>query len=160
MRPNTYNKRTGVLVVPDIVAQAIKSNSKHYQGLFMDNPKQAKERKDYAIPAHTVKSAQRMHEMNAFFYWAAWACVTDRPGKTITYTNNWPPDKTIGNVPTSSLLIWTGFSIIMLLIGIGLIAFYHAWNKPGEIDKTLLPKNDPLSGINPTPSMKATLKYF
>ncbi len=160
LRANTYNKSTGVVTVPDIVAAAIKSNSAHYTGLFMNDPKLAQERKDYAIPANTIKDQTRMHEMNAFFFWAAWACVTDRPGKTITYTNNWPPDKTIGNVPTSSLLIWTGFSIIMLLIGIGLVAFYHAWNKPGETDKSLLPKNDPLSGLNPTPSMRATLKYF
>ncbi|MBE0650224.1 MAG: nitric-oxide reductase large subunit [Bacteroidales bacterium] len=160
LRANTYNENTGVVTVPEIVAQAIQSNSEHYKGLFMNDTSLAKERKDYAIPANTIKDVTRMHEMNAFFYWAAWACVTDRPGKTITYTNNWPPDKTIGNVPTSSLLIWTGFSIIMLLIGIGLVAFYHAWNKPGELDHSLLPKDDPLTGINPTPSMKATLKYF
>lgn len=160
LRTNTYNKNTGVVVVPDVVAEAIKSNSEHYKGLFMNDPALSQLRKDYAIPANTIKDDARMHEMNAFFFWAAWSCITDRPGSDITYTNNWPPDKTIGNVPTSSLLIWTGFSIIMLLIGIGLVAFYHAWNKPGELDKSLLPKNDPLAGLNPTPSMKATLKYF
>ena len=160
MRTNTYDKKTGDVIVPDIVAEAIKSNSEHYKGLFMNDSSLAQERKDYAIPANTVKDETRMHKMNAFFFWAAWACVTDRPGSAITYTHNWPPDKTIGNVATPSLLIWTGFSIIMLLIGIGLIAFYHAWNKPGELDKSLLPENDPLIGLHPTPSMKATLKYF
>ena len=43
----------------------------------------------------------------------------------------------------------------MLLMGIGLLAYYHAVNKSDELDKSMLPKNDPLIGLNPTPSMKA-----
>lgn len=57
-------------------------------------------------------------------------------------------------------MLWTGFSVIMLLVAIGLLAYYHARNRSDELDKSLLPKDDPLIGISPTPSMKATLKYF
>ncbi len=48
----------------------------------------------------------------------------------------------------------------MLLVGIGLLAYYNARNRSDVLDKSCLPQNDPLGGLNPTPSMKATLKYF
>ena len=160
IRTNTYNKSTGIVTVSKERADAIKLTSDYYAGLFMNNPLANKDREAYAIPANSVKDTIRMHEMNAFFFWAAWACITNRPGSDITYTNNWPPDETIGNTASAELALWTGFSVIILLVGIGLLSFYYAKNKSGDIDQTLLPKNDPLKGINPTPSMKATLKYF
>jgi len=160
LRTNTYDKNSGVLVVSNDRAEAIKYLSRHYSGLFMNDPTLEKERADYAIPANSIKDTARMNEMNAFFFWAAWACVTKRPGADITYTNNWPPDEVIGNKPAPGIMLWTGFSVIMLLVAIGLLAYYHARNRSDELDKSLLPKDDPLIGISPTPSMKATLKYF
>jgi len=160
LRTNTYDNNTGILKISNERAEAIKEVSTHYAGLFMNDPKLDKERYDYAIPANSIKDTVRMHEMNAFFFWAAWACITERPGSTITYTNNWPPDETIGNTPSPGINLWTGFSVIMLLVAIGLLAYYYARNKSDELDQSLLPKNDPLIGLNPTASMKATLKYF
>jgi nitric oxide reductase subunit B len=160
LRSNTYKNNSGVIVVSNDRADAIKDNCSHYTGLFMNDPNLDKERRAYAIPANSIKDSVRMHDMNAFFFWAAWACITERPGSSITYTNNWPPDEAVGNVPSAGIILWTGFSIIMLLIGVGLLAYYHARNRSDDLDKSLLPQNDPLIGINPTPSMKATLKYF
>lgn len=160
LRANTYDIKTGNISVTSDRAGAIKANCTHYAGLFMNDPALSKERQDYAIPANSIKDSVRMQDMNAFFFWAAWACITERPGSAITYTNNWPPDEVVGNVPTPGIILWTGVSIIMLLIGVGLLAYYHARFKSEELDKSKLPINDPLIGLNPTPSMKATLKYF
>jgi nitric oxide reductase subunit B len=160
LRTNTYDSNTGNLNVSNDIAEAINVNCAHYTGLFMNDPALDKERLAYAIPVNSIKDSLRMHEMNAFFFWAAWACMTDRPGSAVTYTNNWPPDKTVGNTPSAAIILWTGFSVIMLLVAIGLLVYYYARNKTDELDKSLLPKNDPLAGLNPTPSMKATLKYF
>jgi nitric oxide reductase subunit B len=160
LRTNTYNSSTGVLTISEERAEAIKNNCRHYQGLFMDDPALDKERSSYSIPANSVKDTVRMKDMNAFFFWAEWACITNRPGSAITYTSNWPSDEVVGNQPTAGMVLWTGFSVIMLLVGIGLLGYYNARNKTDELDKSLLPKNDPLSGLNPTGSMKATLKYF
>jgi nitric oxide reductase subunit B len=160
LRTNTFNNQTGDIVVSEDRKEAILDNCKYYSGLFMNNPALDKERTEYSIPANSIKDSVRMHEMNAFFFWAAWACVTNRPGSAITYTNNWPPDATVGNIPSAGIMLWTGFSVIMLLVAIGLLVYYNAQNKTDELDKSLLPKNDPLIGLNPTPSMKATLKYF
>jgi nitric oxide reductase subunit B len=160
LRKNTYDSKTGNIIVSDDITEAIKNICSHYTGLFMNDPSLEKEREAYAIPANSIKDPGRMKDMNAFFFWASWACITDKPGSSITYTNNWPPDETVGNIPTPSIILWTGVSIIMLLIGIGLLAYYHARFKSEELDKSKLPENDPLIGLHPTPSMKATLKYF
>jgi nitric oxide reductase subunit B len=160
LRTNTYDGNTGIIKVSNDIAEAVKVNCTHYAGLFMNDPALEKERLSYAIPPNSIKDSARMHEMNAFFFWAAWACITERPGSDITYTNNWPPDETVGNTPSAGIVLWTGFSVIMLLVAIGILVYYYARNKSDELDKSLLPKNDPLAGLNPTPSMKATLKYF
>ena len=76
LRTNTYDSKTGILTVSDEIAEAIRSNSNHYRGLFMDDPSLEKERISYAIPANSIKDPDRMHEMNAFFFWAAWACCS------------------------------------------------------------------------------------
>src|SRR5664280_1005945 len=99
LRANTFDSKTGILTVSDERAEAIRSNCLHYQGLFMSDPSLDKERTSYAIPVNSIKNQGRMDKMNAFFFWAAWACTTNRPGSEITYTNNWPPDQVIGNTP-------------------------------------------------------------
>jgi len=160
IRKNTYDETSEAITVTPLRAEAIAEVSKHYSGLFTNDQTLASLRNAYSIPENTIKDVDRMQKMNAFFFWASWACVTNRPGANVTYTNNWPPDEIIGNKPTNSLIIWTGFSVIVLLAGIGILAFYHATSKEESVELSELPKKDPLLGINATPSMKATLKYF
>lgn len=160
IRQNTYDEKSGKITVSPIRAEAIAATAKHYQGLFMNDPALEKLRNAYSVPANTIKDDARMQQMNAFFFWAAWACVTERPGERVTYTQNWPPDRIIGNTPTSDLVLWTGFSVIILLIGIGVMIFHHAKTKEDELNPAELPKRDPLKSIVVTPSMRATLKYF
>jgi nitric oxide reductase subunit B len=160
MRTNTYDPNSGNITVSELRAQAIAEISKHYTGLFTNNPSLAKHRDAYAIPENTIKDPERMRKMNAFFFWTSWACTTNRPDQTITYTNNWPSEELVDNVPSSDLIIWTGFSVILLIAGVGVLAYYYASHKEEEVGPADLPKYDPLMGLKPTPSMKATLKYF
>jgi len=160
VRENTYDPETGDLIVSPLRAQAYQDISQHYNKLFTDDPSLNKLRDAYAIPPNVIKDPERLPKLDAFFFWATWATSTNRPGKDITYTNNWPPESLIGNKPTSSLILWTGFSVILLLAGIGLLAWYYASNKEDEVHPELIPDKDPLLGLEPTPSMKATLKYF
>jgi len=159
LRTNNYNPETKVLTISPLRAEAFKAISAHFAGLFMDGEKEAHLREAYAIPANSIKDADRMFKMNSFFFWATWATVTNRPGDNVTYTNNWPPEKLVANEPPGSLLLWTGFSVIVLLAGIGLLAWFYASRKDEE-DNHDIPKVNPLSGVVQTPSMKATLKYF
>ncbi len=74
-----------------------------------------------------------LHQFTAFVTWAAWASVAARPGETYSYTNNFPYDPSVGNLPTSGALMWSALSLIVLLAGIAavLLAFgkfdYLGW---------------------------------
>jgi nitric oxide reductase subunit B len=159
MRTNTFDSQNSILTVSSIRGEAFDEISRHYAGLFMDDPALAGLRESYSIPANSIKDDERMRKMNSFFFWASWASSTQRPGQEITYTNNWPAEKLVGNEPSGTLLLWTGFSVIILLFGIGLLTWYYASNKDtGE--PHVVPEVNPLSGTVMTASMKATVKYF
>jgi len=160
IRTNTYDPVSQKLIVSTLRASAIKAVGSHYSGLFMDDPKLEKLRNAYAIPPNTIKDKDRMFKMNAFFFWISWSCVTNRPGSQISYTNNWPSEDLVGNKPTSALILWTGFSVIMLIAGIGIMAWYYASHKEEGLAQNEIPSKNPLLGGIFTPSMKATLKYF
>lgn len=160
LRTNTYDAATGRLVVSQHRVAAIQEVGRHFTALFSGDPSLASLRESYAMKNVTVEDPTRLEQLNAFFFWTAWACVTNRPGETVSYTNNWPPDKLVGNEPSSSLLLWTGFSVILLLAGIGALAAYYASRPDEPLDPKKLPASDPLLALAPTPSMRATLKYF
>jgi nitric oxide reductase subunit B len=157
LRTNTYDKEKNTITVSGLRAEAIASNSKFYGGLFTDDPALADLRDAYAIPENSLKTEERVRLMNAFFFWISWACVTERPGQDITYTNNWPAEKLVANEPTGSMHLWTGFSVIILLAGIGLMVLYYARRKNEDSDT---PQIFPLKNEIQTPSQKATVKYF
>ena len=157
LRKNTYDPVSGVLTVSELRAEAIASNSKFYGGLFTNDPALAGLRDAYSIPENSLKDPARVPLLNSFFFWISWACVTERPGQEITYTNNWPAEELVGNRPTGSLLLWTGFSVIILLAGIGLMAWYYA--RRGSEEEPI-PAVFPLLNEIQTPSQKATVKYF
>ena len=158
MRKNTFNEENNTIIVSSVRAEAIDYLHQYYKGLFMDDPSLDKLRSDYAIPKNAIKDESRMRKMAGFFFWASWAAVTERPGSDVTYTHNWPPDDLIGNRATGDLLIWTGFSIILLLFGIGIMIFYHARMK--EEEEPERPTKDPLMRQTVTPSMLAVKKYM
>ncbi|MGD0756048.1 MAG: nitric-oxide reductase large subunit [Bacteroidales bacterium] len=158
LRKNTYDPATGILTISELRAEAIASNSKFYSGLFTNDPALAGLRNSYSIPENSLKDPERIARLNNFFFWISWACVTERPGQVITYTNNWPAEELVGNRPSGSLLLWTGFSVIVLIAGIGLMVWYYARRRDEEADK--IPVEFPLLKETQTPSQKATVKYF
>ena len=159
LRTNSYDAASGVITFSPERAQVARALADYYTKLFMDDPSMDHVRKSYAIPKGAIKDPARMAQMNAFFTWTTWVCSTNRPGSDVTYTNNWPYEPVIGNKPSTSLQMWSGFSVLMLLFGVGLLVYYHASNKEKE-ESDRLPASDPMRGLKPTPSMRATLKYI
>ncbi len=160
LRSNTYDPQTGDLVISATRAQAVRQVGEHYAKLFGDDPALDELRDAYAMPPNTVKTAQRQDYLNAFFFWTAWVCATNRPGTAITYTNNWPAESLIDNRPTGSIIVWSVVSFVVLLAGIAALAWYFAVMRGKEEEPHEAPRTDPLLGLDPTGSMKATLKYF
>jgi nitric oxide reductase subunit B len=151
-RTNTYDAPSRTLVLDDARAEAFERNLAYYTDVF------GKGRTEFAIPQNTLTDAAHARQLTAFFFWSSWAASTTRPGDTVTYTSNWPHEPLVGNRPTGEAVVWTGVSIILLLGGIGLMAFRHARQEPQPL--TPAPASDPLLNSASTPSQRATVKYF
>jgi len=153
MRANTYDSATETLTIGSARVAAFAANEMHYADVF------ARGREEYAIPAGALTDLVKQRQLAAFFFWTAWAASTNRPGDTVSYTSNWPHEELIGNRPTGDAIVWTGVSIIMLLAGIGLMAFWHA-AQPADRPTGDVPADDPLLGSRVFPSQLAVRKYF
>lgn len=158
IRKNTFNEETNTLTIDADRVKAVNKLSDYYSGLFTDDPQFDQLRKDYAIPKNAIKDPERLHKLNAFFFWATWATVTERPGDQVSYTHNWPNEKLVGNEMTMDLLAWSGVSIILLIFCVGALVLWQV--KSGENDELLYPAQDPLLRQDITPSMRLTKKYF
>jgi nitric oxide reductase subunit B len=159
IRSNTYDASTRRIVVSDERAQAIAQVSAHYRSLFSNDPATHALRETYAMRENTIPDAAHRRAIGAFFWWASWATVTNRPDQAVSYTQNWPYEPLVGNTPTPSSFLWTVFSVIFMIAGIGLLGWHYAvWH--GKEAPATPPAVDPLRALVPTPSMKATAKYF
>lgn len=161
MRKNTYSPASAELTLEPVQVRAIESVGQHYSALFTGDPSLNKLRDAYALQPKAIKNPESMRQLLAFFFWSSWTCSTNRPGADITYTNNWPAESLIANAPTGSIVVWSVFSVVFLLAGIGTLAWYFASERGRETEHSHdIPDVDPLLGLTPTKSMQATLKYF
>ncbi|XXX81537.1 cbb3-type cytochrome c oxidase subunit I [Sorangium sp. So ce134] len=158
MRESAVDPATGALTISEDRARAIEETAAHYRGLFGDDPALAGLRESYALHTGAVPDAGRRGKLTAFFFWTAWACAAERPGTGASYTNNWPHEPLIGNVPTAPNVVWSVVSVVLLLAGIGALVWYHAFRR-GEDPSAPAPARDPLGGWVLTPSMRAVGKY-
>jgi nitric oxide reductase subunit B len=160
IRRNTWDAGQGTITIDADRSAAIAVVTRHYDSLFGNDPESGHLREAYAMKNDTVPDADYRRSLSAFFWWTAWAAVTERPGKDITYTNNWPAESLVGNTPPPSTYLWTVFSVLFLIAGIGLLGWYHAVTEGKSERVARLPESDPLAMVAVTPSMRATGKYF
>jgi nitric oxide reductase subunit B len=160
IRDNTHDPATATITLDADRTAAIARVAAHYQNLFGDDPGTAELREAYAMKNDTVPDAEHRRALAAFFWWTAWATVTERPGSDITYTNNWPSEPLVGNTPPAALFLWSAFSVILLLAGIALLGWHHAVTAGRHEDHHQLPATDPMARVLVTPSMQAAAKFF
>jgi nitric oxide reductase subunit B len=153
IRQNRYDRATGSITVDPVRAAAFDELEKYYADVFANG------RDEYAIQKGALSDPQKLRQMSAFFWWTAWAASTNRPGSDVTYTQNWPHEPLISNRPTGSTIVWSVISFVLLLAGVGGMVWYFA-SQPRSVAEELLPETDPLLGLSPTPSQRATVKYF
>ncbi len=159
LRKNTYDADTGVITISNDRAIAVANVASHYLSLFGNDPATQKLREAYAMRDNSVDTVEHRDQLGAFFFWTAWAAVTERPGATASYTNNWPYEPLVGNTSTPGTFLWSVFSVLFMIAGIGLLAWHYAAWQRHETPLTP-PARDPLLDLQITPSMKATAKYF
>jgi nitric oxide reductase subunit B len=114
------------------------------------------------LPPRYIGNRSELDALATYFAWATWATVANRPGKDYSYTNNWPYEPLVGNVPSASTYFWSALSLITLLGGLGavLLAFgkfdYLGWKgdeAPGHA------QHSRLIGWQPTPSQQ-TVRFY
>ena len=116
--------------------------------------------KRYGFLPETIRSKEERLQIGRFFFWTAWVASTLRPGEDHTYTNNWPADRSVGNVPPPTVYLWTLGGIFSLFLVLGIFIFfvhhYGIWYGGA--------KGVPLSGkmidMPLTPSQFRAAKYF
>ena len=111
------------------------------------------------LKARHIKDPVELRNLTAFFAWTAWASVARRPGRSYSYTNNFPYDPLVGNTPIAEVYLWSALSLITLLAGTAAILFafgkfsYLGWRETPQTNPVLVPGTA-------TASQQATVKYF
>jgi len=157
LKRNRYDPATDTLVFSPCEAASLEIQGREWERYFR-GPTPAP-----GLGPSFIKDPSEVEALTAYFAWATWATVANRPGKDYSYTNNWPYEPLVGNRPSSSTYLWSALSLITLLCGIGAILFafgkfdYLGWG--GE--KTPAHFHDSaLIGWKLTPSQWATGKFF
>ena len=154
LKQNRYDSYTETLQYRQFEAISYTKQIKQWSDYF-SNPVVSR-----GLPAKYIADPVALRQLTAFFAWTAWGSVANRPGKTFSYTNNFPYDPQAGNTPTTDAILWSALSIIGLLAGTAAVLFafgkfnYLGWKGVSEhIHPHLLP------GVS-SDSQKATIKYF
>lgn len=156
-REQSRAQENGTVVISETRAKAIEAITPYYITLYGDDPSMVKTREHFAMKNNTLPSEEARKKLTNFFFWTAWSASANRPGEDFTYTNNWPHEPLIDNVPTTENYVWSFASIVLLLAGIGLLLWgYSFLTKHEEVQA---PAEDPLSKLVLTPSQKALGKY-
>jgi nitric oxide reductase subunit B len=136
LRKNSFDPRSGALVLSADRLAALRATAAHYKGLFGGDPAWAELRESYALKKVSVAEPSRLHAMSLFFFWTSWACATERPDSGgVSYTNNWPHEPLIGNVPSAASVLWSIISVVLLLAAVGLVIAWQARRGSGPEDE-------------------------
>lgn len=154
LKTNRYDAATETLRFSPAESAAYQQQISHWRNYFHDPARNG------GLQADLITDPTELRQFAAFVTWAAWASVAQRPGETYSYTNNFPYDPSVGNVPTSGALLWSALSLTVLLAGIAtvLLAFgkfdYLGWVSHEHSKRPLLQPGGASRG------QKALLKFF
>jgi nitric oxide reductase subunit B len=156
LKQNRYDPVTQTLTYSTVESAALQKQTKEWKAYFSGDIPAA------GLPKNFIASDEELKALAAFFSWATWATVATRPGVDYSYTNNWPYEPLVGNLPSSSAYLWSAMSLITLLSGLGLILFvfgkfdYLGWGAAGAGH----PHEGRLHNWVLTPSQKVLGLYF
>lgn len=147
------------VMLSDTRVAAINEVTPYYISLYGDDPALQKSRESFAMKNNTITDVNDRIKLTNFFFWTSWIASAERPGTNATYTNNWPHEPLIDNVPTSENIMWSIASVVFLIAGVGFLIWGWAFLRQEEKVKQITPDTDPLTKVALTPSQKALAKY-
>lgn len=117
IKENKYDPATGRLRLSVDMAAVFRGIQDYWQKLFRDGDQ------THGFLPNTVPTEEERRDLATFFFWTAWAAGTNRPGQEITYTNNWPPDREVGNRAPDEAILWSLVGIMALMGVLGLVIY-------------------------------------
>jgi nitric oxide reductase subunit B len=154
LKENRYDPQSGTLTLePPEAASFVKQVGSWSE--YFSRPEVSA-----GLPARFISDPRELRQLTAFFAWTAWAATAQRPGRTYSYTNNFPYEPLAGNRPTSGAIFWSALSLISLFAALAAVLFtfgkfdYLGWKGHSRhVHPQMLP-------METTDSQRATVKYF
>lgn len=115
LKTNRYDAATATLHLTAPETSAYRQQIEYWTDYFKEPLRNG------GLTRNLITDPTELRQFSAFVAWAAWASVAARPGEDYSYTNNFPFDPIVGNVPTPDTLLWSALSLIVLLGGIGAV---------------------------------------
>lgn len=111
-----------VAIMPTALANAITTLRAQIVQELLTNNFAAGWTKAYSLNATTAAQTAD------FLIYSSLTTVARRPGENFSYTNNWPYEPSVGNVPTTGTFTWTWVSFCFIFFGFGAILFiFHRY---------------------------------
>ncbi len=108
-------------------------------------------------PAHSL-SPQLARQTADFLVFSALTTVARRPGRSWSWTENWPYEPLVGNTPTTNTFRWTWISFCFTFFAFGVVLFIYEYFLN---DPDVAPMDPVLSVFRPlTASQRRIWKYF
>jgi nitric oxide reductase subunit B len=115
LKANNYDATTGVLGASAADSASFQRQVERWTEYFKDPAKNG------GLKIGTVSDPQELRQLTAFFAWTAWASTAERPGKSYSYTSDFPYEPLAGNHLTGGAVIYSVISLIFLLGGTALV---------------------------------------
>jgi nitric oxide reductase subunit B len=121
LKQNRYDEAADRLILTPAQTDALRHIREHYERAFAEGVPDAN------IVPRMIPNADERRQIADFFFWTAWCAGTPRPDKDLTYTNNWPPDRSVGNDIAPAAVGWSIGALlgVMMAAGLALAAFFR-----------------------------------
>lgn len=123
-KSNRWDASRNTVVLSDGQVAAYLALLKHYRQMFAGAGSEAMH------PTGYIRSEAEIHYLTGFLFWGAWTCAAERPGRSYSYTQNWPYDDLVGNSPSAPVMYWSIFAVLGLMLALGLVL--HLYGRYGR----------------------------
>ncbi|MBX3612513.1 MAG: cbb3-type cytochrome c oxidase subunit I [Burkholderiaceae bacterium] len=165
VKRNRHDAATDTVTVGAAQAYAAREIERRVAAMFRGEGSEA------FHPAGFIADEAELRDLAAFFFWGAWVCGVERPGKAYTYTHNWPYDELAGNRPSSQVVLWSVIAVLALVAALGAVLFLYGryasiagWRPAQRGDA--FPQAGSMAGaaavdaLRPSALQRATYKFF
>ncbi len=164
LKTNGYDEAKGTITISPAQAHAYKTLIEYYRQKFGRGGELAGG--EVFKPQDYITDPDEVCAFASFCFWGGWLCAAKRPGFEYSYTHNWPYDPEAGNNPTPGIVFWSVIGALVLVLAMGVVFYYYGkldheklWTQQ-EKQTAPLATASMVDGSAPTPTQRATYKYF